>query len=328
RLSEERIEGYRNFCNKIWNAARFTHMNLTGFEATELVADDLVYLPDKWIVHRLNQASKEIDRYLTSYEFDKAANEAYHFFWHEFCDWYLELIKPVLYLENIKDKKHTLNTLVNVFDASMRLLHPFMPFITEEIWQSLPKSGRPDSIMVAEFAGKDGYSFPEIGTSFASEAGNMDSLIATIDEIRKIRGELGVKPSLEITANIKPLSAGVECFMNANADLIKRLARVGTIEVSMGLDAPKQAAKAVTPDCEIYVPLEGIVDIDAEVARLKKEIEKTDKEVKPHEGKLANEGFVAKAPPEVLEKTRGIIAELNQKKEKLSESLARLEGMK
>ena len=329
KLSEERIEGYRNFCNKIWNAARFTLMNVGDFEAGPLKAEDLATLPDKWVVGQINTVSHGINDALKNYRFDEAASDIYHFFWHMFCDWYLELIKPVLYGEDAEQKARTLNVLVNVFEASMRLLHPFMPFITEEVWQSLPLQGKGESIMVAPFPGDLDESFGFLGTN-ADATGKMASIIEIIDTIRNIRGELYVAPSLEIDAVMR-LTGGLdnmEGVYTEHSTLICRLARLKSFVASRTVQPPKKAAKGVAADGEVYVPLEGVVDIDAEIVRLKKEIEKAEKEIKPFEAKMANEGFVSKAPPEVLEKTRGIIEELTRKREKLMEGLRRLEGFK
>ncbi len=331
KLSEERIEGYRNFCNKIWNAARFTLMNLDGFEAEPLRKEDITYKPDKWILNKLNDASQTINDALKDYRFDEAARLIYQFFWHEFCDWYLELIKPVLYGNDEPQKKRTLNVLVNVFDASMRLLHPFMPFITEEIWQSLPLSHDKETIMLSQYVDKyDEKSSPGIGLEFSNEAFEIQTVKVIVEVIRNVRGELNIPPSKEIDASINILGGdiGYEVSINANLDLIKKLARVGELTVARNLKAPEGAAKAVTPGAEIFIPIKGLVDIDAETARLRKEIEKAERELKPFEAKMNNEGFVKKAPEEVLEKTKGIIAELTQKKEKLSESLKRMEGLK
>jgi valyl-tRNA synthetase len=322
RLSEERIEGYRNFCNKIWNAARFIHMNLGEFQAGPLVKDELTTLPDRWIVSRMNAVAAEVDKALTDYRFNDAANALYQFAWHEFCDWYLELIKPVLYSDDGPAKRATLNCLVNVFEKTMRMLHPFMPFITEEIWQSLPLTGQPASIMIAEFPVHD----PAFVDAEAEDG--IKTLVDIITGIRNIRGEMNISPSVELSAKVKVLRPELKDSIETNSNYILKLSRLADIEVGLDTAKPKMSAVAVTPEVEIYVPLEGAVDIDAELARLRKEIDKAEKEVKPFEAKLANDGFVKKAPPEVLEKTRGIIEELTQKRVKLSESLSKMESFK
>jgi len=322
KLSEERIEGYRNFCNKIWNAARFIHMGLGDFEAGPLDKADIESLPDRWIISRMNEVAEEVDRALGEYRFNDAASALYQFIWHEFCDWYLELIKPALYGEDAEAKRRTLNVLVGVFERTMRMLHPFMPFITEEIWQSLPLTGRTGSIMVAEYPVKD-----DAFTDRKAEA-EIKVLMDIITGIRNIRGEMNINPSVEMPAKVRALDSNAEALLKEVSGYVQRLARVKDLEVSASLERPRKSAVAVTPDAEVYVPLEGLVDVDSELARLRKEIEKAEKEMAPFEKKLSNESFVSKAPPDVVEKTRGILEELSQKKAKLEEGHARLEGMK
>jgi valyl-tRNA synthetase len=322
KLSEERIEGYRNFCNKIWNAARFLHMNLGEFQARPLAKEDIGSLPDKWIVSRLQTVAAEVDKALIDYRFNDAANALYHFTWHEFCDWYLEMAKPALYGEPGARKDAALNILVNVFEQALRMLHPFMPFITEEIWQSLPMAERADSIMVAPFP---------VAVEDLKDPGaeaQMKILMDAVMGIRNVRGEMNINPSVELDVVVRPLSSLAQDFLQSHADYLMKLSRLHDVKISASADKPKMSAVAVTPDAEIYILLSGVVNIEAETARLKKEIEKTDKELKPFEAKMANEGFVKKAPPEVLEKTKSIIAELTQKKEKLAESYRRLEELR
>ncbi len=322
KLSEERIEGYRNFCNKIWNAARFLHMNLGEFQARPLAKEDIGSLPDKWIVSRLQTVAAEVDKALSDYRFNDAANALYHFTWHEFCDWYLEMAKPALYGEPGARKDAALNILVNVFEQALRMLHPFMPFITEEVWQSLPMAERADSIMVAPFP----VSVADLKDPGAEA--QMKILMDAVMGIRNVRGEMNINPSVELDVVVRPLSPLAQEFLQSHADYLKKLSRLHDVKISASADKPKMSAVAVTTDAEIYILLSGVVDIEAETARLKKEIEKTDKELKPFEAKMSNEGFVKKAPPEVLEKTKGIIAELTQKKDKLGESYRRLEELR
>jgi len=322
KLSEERIEGYRNFCNKIWNAARFIHMNLGDFTAGPLVRSEIKSLPDRWISSRMDAVSAEVEKALTDYRFNDAANALYQFVWHEFCDWYLELVKPVLYTEDVNAKRDTLNCLVNVFERSLRMLHPFMPFITEEVWQSMPLGERAASVMVSEYPEADGSLRDEAAES------EMKSVMDIVTGIRNIRGEMNINPSMELVCVIKALKPGMKEFLDAHGNYIVKLSRLKEMSVEAEIQRPRKSAVAVTPDAEVYIPLEGVVDVDAELARLRKEIDKADKEIKPFESKMANENFVKKAPPEVLEKTRGIIEELTQKKQKLEEGLKRLEGFK
>ena len=202
------------------------------------------------------------------------------------------------------------------------MLHPFMPFITEEVWQSLPMAERADSIMVAPFP----VSVADLKDTGAEA--RMKILMDAVMGIRNVRGEMNINPSVELDVVVRPLSTLAQDFLQSHADYLIKLSRLHDVKISASADKPKMSAVAVTADAEIYILLSGVVDIEAETARLKKEIEKTDKELKPFEAKMANEGFVKKAPPEVLEKTRGIIAELTQKKEKLGESYRRLEELR
>ncbi|MHB8173646.1 MAG: valine--tRNA ligase [Nitrospirota bacterium] len=322
KLSEERIEGYRNFCNKIWNAARFTHMNLGEFVAEPLNKKDVETLPDKWIVSRLQTVAAEVDKSLTDYRFNDAANTLYHFIWHEFCDWYLEMIKPTLYGEPNTERDKTLNVLVNVFERALRLLHPIMPFITEEVWQSLPLKDKPESIMTAPY--------PMIDSSLI-DADAEEKIKKPMDVclgIRNIRGEMNINPSIKFVPIINVQNQELKEIFDSTSSIVVTTSGTNIPDVVVKSSRPPKSAIAVTPFAEVYVNLEGLVNLDAEIIRLRKEIEKTDKELKPFEAKMANEGFIKKAPPEVLEKTKGIIEELTQKKTKLSESLKRFEELR
>jgi len=318
RLSEERIEGYRNFCNKLWNAARFIQMNLGEFEAGAMKLYELKTLPDRWIVSRVQTVAAEVDRALAAYRFNDAANELYHFVWHEFCDWYLELIKPVLYGDDTNQKHDTLNCLVNVFDKILRLLHPFMPFITEELWQALPMSRPKPSIVISNYP-----KFDETFMDAEAESG-MKVIMDIVTGLRNIRGEMNINPSKEIPATVRINTPSQADLIKEHSDYVTKLARIGEFSASTDAARPPKSAVAVTPDVEVYVPLEGLVDLEAETDRLKKEIAKAEKELIPVQKKLSNESFTAKAPPDVVEKTKGILEELTQKKAKLEEGLKRL----
>jgi len=321
RLSEERIEGYRNFCNKLWNAARFIQMNLGEFEAGAVKLYELKTLPDRWIVSRMQSVADAVDKALEAYRFNDAANELYHFVWHEFCDWYLELIKPVLYGDDAGQKHDTLNCLVNVFDGILRMLHPLMPFITEELWQALPMARPKPSIVVSDYPVRD-----DTFVDNEAEAG-MKVVMDIVTGVRNIRGEMNINPSREIPAVVRINNEKLAGFIETHSDYITKLSRIGSFKASREAERPPKSAVAVTPDVEVYVPLEGLVDLDSETERLKKEIAKADKELVPVQKKLANESFTAKAPPEVVEKTKGILEELTQRKTKLEEALKRLSEM-
>ncbi|MGA2192065.1 MAG: valine--tRNA ligase [Nitrospirota bacterium] len=323
KLSEERIEGYRNFCNKIWNAARFTHMNLGDFVAGPLRKDDLATLPDRWIVSRMNAVAAEVDKALTDYRFNDAANALYQFIWHEFCDWYLEIVKPVLYGEPSAERGKTLNVLVNVFERALKLLHPIMPFITEEVWQSLPMKNEKDSVMISEFPTHE-WEF----TDGLAEA-DMKVLMDIIIGIRTIRSEMNINPAVELqaTINVNHEIPRKEGYFNGLSGYIERLARA-KLTITDNLIKPRMSTSFFTAYAEVVVHLEKALDIDAEMARLTKEIEKAERELKPVQAKLSNEDFIKKAPALIIEKNEYILKELTRKKEKLGESLKRLEGLK
>jgi valyl-tRNA synthetase len=323
KLSTERIAGYKAFANKLWNAARFALMNLEGFdpEGVDLVQLDLS-LADRWILARLAEAAKETNAALADYKFNDAASTLYAFTWHEFCDWYIELVKDDLYGADPAVKARAQAVLFTVLEQLLRLLHPLMPFITEEIWQALPGERPAASLMLADYP---------IGAGLpvdAEGARRMELIMDVIKAIRNIRGEMDVPPGKQIAAVLDCRSADSEAILNTGERYVRALARVGEIVCGVGVTRPEKAATQVAGDIEILLPLAGLIDIDAEVARLAKEIAKVEKDVELFEKKLTNEAFVAKAPPEVLEKDRGKLAEAKEKLGILQQSLAKIQAMK
>ncbi len=241
RLSEERIAGYRNFANKVWNACRFTFMNLEGFDPEPPAggADEKpLTAVEAWIMSRLQQVIRETRKSLDSYDFDQAANVLYQFIWHEFCDWYLELIKPQLYdKEDAAARSHCQGVLLQVLSAVLRLLHPFMPFITEEIWQKLP--GAQGSIMVAPYPIQDpGFDHP------GAEA-EMNLVMATLTAIRNIRGEMNVPPGTQVEVFLHSPEAGAIEALNRHRQSIQILGRVQELHCNSAGGPPAAAAKAV-----------------------------------------------------------------------------------
>jgi valyl-tRNA synthetase len=308
RLSEERIAGYRNFANKVWNACRFTLMNLEGFDPAA-PADALpLTTVEAWILSRLQQVIQETRAHLDSYEFDQAAHTLYQFIWHEFCDWYLELIKPQLYdKENPEARRHCQAVLLKVLSAILRLLHPFMPFITEEIWQKLP--GAQGSVMVAPYPQPDSvWHNPE------AEA-ELQLLMATITAIRNIRGEMNVPPATQVEVFLHSREARPLEALSRQASAIKILARVRQLNCNADGGPPAAAAKAIVDSVEIFIPLAGIIDFKEEAKRLDRELDKLTKEVSQAQRKMANADFLAKAPAEVVAKEQ---AKLQTRTEKLA----------
>jgi len=323
RLSEKRIEGYRNFANKIWNAARFSLMNLGDFpeEGVDGLRVEELTLPDRWVLTRLNEAIREVTRALEDYHFNDAAQAIYHFFWHELCDWYLELIKPFLYQREDEGlRRSTQRTLVYVLDKTLKLLHPFMPFITEEIWQLLPHRG--ESITVAP------WPEPDERLSFEEESRRMGLVMRVITRVRNIRGEMGVAPTTRVRAILKAEDEGVAQVMREGEGFIRDLGLLKELEVRVGGERPQAAAMAMAEGVEVFVPLEDLIpDPKREEARLQKELRRVMKELEFLQRKLSNRDFLERAPQEVVAKERGKLQEYSDRRAKLEERLEAIRGL-
>lgn len=303
-----RIAGYRNFCNKIWNAARYVLMNTEGQDTGVTNSDVELSLADRWIISLLQQTEQTVTKAIDSYRFDLAAQAIYEFVWDNYCDWYLELSKPVLNSDSASDaaKRGTRRTLVRVLEATLRMAHPFMPFITEEIWQT-----------IAPLAGKDGETIINAAypvadeTKIDSEAvAEMEWVMQFITGIRSIRSQMNISPKKELPVLLKDAADIDQQRLQQNRDFISKLANLESVELLVG-EAPA-AATALVGKMEILIPLEGLIDKEAEVARLDKEIAKLDKIIKQSSGKLSNENYVAKAPADVVAKEREKLAEMEQ----------------
>ncbi len=365
RFQQERVEGARNFANKVWNASRFALMNLEDFQVGPEAANQFdpgaLTLADRWILSRFNHTAGEVERNLEAYELGEAARVLYEFIWDEFCDWYIELVKPRLYgRETPPSRRAAQQVLWYVLRHTLEMLHPFMPFLTEEIWQHLPTSDvrsqksevgesqnknsddnltsdilhptsemegmqvfnptsdilRPTSIMIAPWPKRR----PELEDP-DSEA-QMALLMDVIRSIRNLRGELGLPPG-------KPARCVVVAGDAARLLLERYSSYVTLLAVAQPLEfagseqpKPKQALSSVVHGVEVYIPLAGLVDLDKEIARLEKETGAVSRELERVSGKLANESFLAKAPPEVIDKERGKESELNQKLAAIERRLA------
>jgi len=311
RLAEERIEGYRNFANKTWNAARLVLANLDGYDPAR-AGPAAPSIADRWIRSRLNATVGLVRKALDGYRFNDAASAIYQFTWHEVCDWYLEIAKLALYdRDNAPQRARTQATLVEVLEATLRLLHPFMPFLTEEIWQQLPHAG--ESIMVAPY--------PRASRQKADPAAERDMapVIGVVSAVRNIRSESRVPPSVPVAVTIKPPAARAALIRSA-APLIGALGRC-TVTVSTEATRPPHSAFAAVDSLEVFVDLAGVVDLAAERQRLAKEVKKAEDEIAFLEGKLGRPEFVARAPAEVVERERGRLAEQRRLRAKLDESL-------
>lgn len=314
RLSEERIEGYRHFVNKLWNAARFTLMNLPETAPTPVALDSIDGLHHQWILHRLETVKVEMDQALEDYRFNEAAQLGYKFLWNEFCDWYLELIKPDMQSEDDVRKAAAQYVLWLVLRELLVLLHPIMPFVTAEIWQALPvASGETASDLALEQ-----YPSARPLCLRPAEAARMEFVQGVIVAVRTIKAELGINPSHRVSLLLHPTDAGQEALLQANVGFIQTLGRLESLEIGMALEAPKASASAVVQGCQIIVPLRGAVDLAGELARLDKEMLKLDKDLMGVNAKLANEGFVSRAPAEVVARERERAVQLEDSRQKLT----------
>ncbi len=322
-----RIEGYRNFCNKIWNAARYVLMNTQGQDCA-CGNDDADYrlgLAEHWIVSRLQETSASVEKAICQYRFDLASQAIYEFIWNEYCDWYLELSKPVLYSDDadVALKRGTRRTLIQVLEATLRLLHPFMPFITEDIWQRVaPLAGRSgDSIMLAKF--------PQCEPQLIDPQADADIewLKSVILAVRNIRGEMNIPPGREMPLLLKGGSEQDRRRLLQNHDLLARLAKLSNIAwLDPGQPAP-DSATGLVGDLEILVPIAGLIDKNAEITRLQREITKLRKDLERNQGKVANPAFVARAPAAVVDKERQKVEMQTHAVAKLEQQLASIQAL-
>jgi valyl-tRNA synthetase len=327
KMSTERIEGYRNFANKIWNASRFVMMNLDpGFAPNDEILTSKSTLADKWIVSRLNGIIREVRNALAEYRFNDAALGLYQFIWHEYCDWYVEFSKPALnQKEDPALRRSTQTTLVRALETALRLLHPIMPFITEEIWQKLPegvrgkaKGEKAESIMVAAFPTEE----EKLINPEAEQ--DMQMVMDLILAVRNIRGVMNIPPSTQLTVIVKPENGETGSHLEKNGEYVRTLARVKELRIGTNETKPKAAATGVVRSAEVYVPLEGVLDLGEERIRLRKEIAKVSQDIEVFSKKLSNKNFVEKAPKAVVEKDTARLEELKAMREKLEQSLKML----
>jgi len=323
KLSTDRIAGYKAFANKLWNASRFTMMNLDGFDPAVIDLQRLELSDaDRWILTRLTETIEQTERSLAGYKFNETASTLYAFTWHSFCDWYIELAKDALYGDDPQARHRVQCVLFTVLEQLLRLLHPIMPFITEEIWQSLPGTRATASIMQAAYP--DGAGLPVDSDG----AARMDQVMDVVRAIRNVRGEMDVPPGKQITAVLDCKSSTMVAVLEAGATAIRQLGKVGDLTIGVGVNRPEQAATQVVGEIEILLPLAGLVDVVEEEKRLEKELGKVQKDVELFTKKLANEKFVANAPAEVLEKDRGKLRDAGEKLRILQEGLEKIRALK
>jgi valyl-tRNA synthetase len=317
KFSETRVEGYRNFATKLWNAARYAQMNQC--------APDLKFDPaqckqtvNRWIVGRTIDARQQVESALAAYRFNDAANALYHFAWGEFCDWYLEFTKPILSGGDAGAQSETRAATAWVLDQLLHLLHPFMPFITEELWGQ--NHAGADALMGAPWPKHDGLKIDE------AAATELDWLIRAITAIRAVRSEMNVPPAAQLALQVRDAGAATQARLKTHRDLLMRLARLNAIEIAAGAPS-KGAVQVVVDEATFMLPLAGVIDVAREQARLQKEMEKAGSEISKWTAKLGNEAFVAKAPPEVIEEQRERLAEATASRAKLAAALERLAAL-
>ncbi|MGG3560458.1 valine--tRNA ligase [Neobacillus rhizosphaerae] len=296
RYSTEKVEATWNFANKIWNASRFALMNMDGMTYEEIDFSGEKSVADKWILTRLNETIDHVTKLSDRYEFGEVGRALYNFIWDDFCDWYIEMAKLPLYGEDEAAKKTTRSILAYVLDQTMRLLHPFMPFITEEIWQNLPHAG--ESITTA--------AWPEVKSELSDEqaAQDMKLLMEMIRAVRNIRAEVNTPMSKKIKMLVKAKDVSILKAVETNRSYIERFCNPEELQMGITVESPEKAMTAVITGLEIILPLEGLINIDEEIARLEKEYEKLNKEVERVQKKLNNEGFMKKAPESVVAEER------------------------
>ncbi len=320
KMSEKRVEGYRHFVNKLWNAARFALMHLETPE--DLPTNDQLTVPDRWILSRTRTVVKETAAAIDEYRFNDAAAQLYQFVWHEFCDWYVEMSKPALYGNQGEDRaRATRGVLWRVLHDMLLLLHPLTPFVTEEIWHQLP--GAEGSIMRAPFPGDDEH-LPTLTADPEAEAATA-VLMQVITGIRNIRGEMNIGPSMKLTVTLQSDDDGIRGVVADHRDLVVNLARLERLNVEVAGAKPKASATAVIDKATLYVSLEGIIDLQQEAARLRKEIGKANSELEKLDRKLSNADFLAKAPENVVAKVRRQHADFSAKHKALMSHLERIE---
>lgn len=318
RFSFEKVESTWNFANKIWNASRFALMNMDGLTYDELDLTGEKSVADQWILTRLNETIESVTQLAHKYEFGEVGRHLYNFIWDDFCDWYIEMAKLPLYGEDEAAKKTTRSILAYVLDQTMRLLHPFMPFLTEEIWQHLPHEG--ESITVA--------AWPEVKPELSNDQASADMklLVELIRSVRNIRSEVNTPMSKQVELYIKASTSDVQERLEKNRSYIERFTNPSVLEIGTDVPASDKAMTAVISGAELILPLEGLINLDEEIARLQKELDKLTKEVERVQKKLGNEGFMKKAPESVVEEERAKERDYVAKREAVQKRIEELKA--
>jgi len=333
RWNDTSVESYRNFANKIWNAARFCLLNSEGASvSTDALASaptDLA-LHDKWILSRLNQTARDVNSSLEKYAFHEAVQTLYHFFWDDFCDWYIELTKADITIEVASAEREAARSrILSVLEQALRLLHPFMPYITEELWQKLP--GVDDKFLHASYTGAPAtimltnYPLGDMTLINKEVEANMQSVIELISRVRNIRSEIGIKPSERVPLFISASDANLRSVFATNSDQIVRIARASNMEIGDKLEVPRASARAVLGGgAEVAVPLEGLIDFAQERARLGRDREKLLAEAAKLDGQLGNPQFTERAPAEKVSELKSRLHDISTRVGALDEMLEAL----
>ncbi|MCC2606820.1 valine--tRNA ligase [Planctobacterium marinum] len=318
-----RLEGYRNFCNKLWNASRYVLMNTEEHDCGANGGDMQFSLADRWIQGQLHKTIKQVRQHLDAYRFDLAANTLYEFTWNQFCDWYLELTKPVLFKGNEAQQRATRKTLVSTLETLLRLMHPLMPYITETIWRNVAPLANidGDSIML--------QSYPAFDESLVNQQAidDLEWLKQFVVGIRNIRGEMDISPSKPLSVLVKNASGEHQRRMDENLTFLQAMAKLDEITVLAAGEKGPASSTALVGDMEILVPMAGLIDKDAELARITKALDKAEKDFARTQGKLSNEKFVSNAPEAVINKEREKLEEFRLAMEKLKEQKATIESL-
>ena len=318
RISEERIAGYRNFMNKIWNAARFSLMNLKDCKSPSINADALT-LADTWIMSRIGVVADEISSHINDYKFNDAASITYQFVWHEFCDWYLEMVKLELYSKDQKRIEVAQSVMQTVLSGVLKLLHPFVPFITEEIWQRMPHTE--GSIMIAQFPQGTDFIYDEESIK------EMDLIKEVITGVRNIRGEMNIPPKKDVKIIIDVKRKKEKEIFKNNLSYITNLAKVESVELVSDMEKPDSSATYVFSDIQVHVLLKGLINYDDERKRIYKGIKKIEKEMEMSKKKLENSDFLNQAPSHIVENVKEKVQHMSMKLEKLYQNLTILKGL-
>ena len=333
RWNEKQVEAYRNFANKIWNAARFCLLNSEGASVDPEVLKENVAnlaLHDRWIISRLNHTARDVGASLKNYQFHEAVQTLYHFFWDDFCDWYIELAKTEVTAEKATSQRTAARTrLLTVLEQALRLLHPFMPYITEELWQRLP--GAKEDLLPNAYRGASATimlaAYPEGDEQLIDESaeGEMQAVIDLISRVRNIRSEMNIKASDRVPVLISAADERLRGVLIASTDQIVRLVRASAVSIGGELNAPRTSARAVLAGgAELAVPLEGLIDFEQERQRLRKEQDKLQAEAVKLETQLANPQFVERAPAEKVDALRERLTDIAQRIGALRQTLESL----